>query len=562
MKKAQVIAAVLVCGATIAAQRPEAASPVLIRVDAEARIGPADTAWAYFGYDEPNYTYTRDGQKLIGELAAASAVPVQIRAHHLLVTGDGTAGLKWGSTNVYTEDAQGRPVYDFTIVDRIFDTYVARGARPFVELGFMPEALSVRPQPYARHWRQPDDGDGWAYTARDYRKWAGLIEKLVEHCVARFGRSEAASWYWELWNEPDLEMYWKSTPEDFSRLYDFTAAAVKKALPEARVGGPATTGPAGPHAAEYLRQFLRHCATGRNDATGGTGAPLDFVSFHAKGSPDQTAGATVRMGISRQLRDVDAGLAILAEFPGFRTLPVFLSESDPEGCAACSSREFPKNAYRNGPLYPAYLAAANHAIMAMATRRQARVEGILTWAFLFDGQPYFDGFRTLATNGVDKPVLNYFRMRGLMRGDRVAATSTGAQPLDTLLATGVREAADVNAMASRDARDVSVLAWHYHDDDVPAPDAPVRLEIAGLPSGVGRVLVRHYRIDRDHSNAYTAWQALGSPQHPTAGQFRQLEAAGHLALLESPRWVAVQAGTLSLDFDLPRPGLSLVQAAW
>ena len=150
-----------------------------MRVDAAARQGPLTPAWAYFGYDEPNYTYTPDGSKLIAELAAASPVPVHIRAHHLLVTGDGVAALKWGSTNVYTEDAQGKPVYDFTIIDRIFDTYVGHGAKPFVELGFMPEALSVHPQPYMRHWRQPNDGDGWAYTTRDYRKWAGLIEALA-----------------------------------------------------------------------------------------------------------------------------------------------------------------------------------------------------------------------------------------------------------------------------------------------------------------------------------------------------------------------------------------------
>src|SRR6266542_4159095 len=97
--------------------------PVTIRVNASASLGPLKPIWAYFGYDEPNYTYTQNGRKLITELAALSPVPVYIRAHHLLVTGDGTPALKWGSTNVYTEDASGRPVYDWKIVDRIFDTY-------------------------------------------------------------------------------------------------------------------------------------------------------------------------------------------------------------------------------------------------------------------------------------------------------------------------------------------------------------------------------------------------------------------------------------------------------
>jgi len=555
--------ALLLCGATVGAQPPPFAAPVVIRVDATTRQGALKPAWAYFGYDEPNYTYTPNGSKLIAELAAASPVPVHVRAHHLLVTGDGTAALKWGSTNVYTEDAQGRPVYDFTIIDRIFDTYVGHGAKPFVELGFMPEALSVHPQPYMRHWRQPDDGDGWAYTARDYRKWAGLIEALVQHCMSRYGRAEAASWYWELWNEPDLAGYWKSTPGEFNALYDYTAAAVKKILPEARVGGPATTGPSNKEkSGAFLQQFLEHCARGTNAATGKVGAPLDFVSFHAKGSPDQDEGSFIRMGLMKQLRDVEKGLSILEAFPEFRNLPIVLSESDPEGCAACSSREYPKNAYRNGPLYSAYLAVANNGIMEIAARRKANIEGILTWAFLFEGQPYFDGFRTLATNGIDKPVLNYFRMAGLMRGDRIAMTSTGAVSLDAMLASGVRGPADINGLASRTDREISVMAWNYHDDDLSAPDAPVRLDIVGLPKEATRVLVHHYRIDRDHSNAFTAWQRMGSPQQPTPEQYRELEAAGQLELLESPRWVQAKAGGVALPFALPRQGLSLVQVGW
>jgi xylan 1,4-beta-xylosidase len=130
-----------------------AQEPVAIRVDADARLGPLKPIWAYFGYDEPNYTYMKHGQKLVSELARLSPVPVHIRAHNLLTTGDGTPALKWGSTNAYTEDESGKPIYDWRIVDRIFDTYVKAGAKPFVEIGFMPEALSVKPQPYRHHWQ-------------------------------------------------------------------------------------------------------------------------------------------------------------------------------------------------------------------------------------------------------------------------------------------------------------------------------------------------------------------------------------------------------------------------
>src|SRR5438093_10342984 len=123
---------------------------VSISVDAAKSIGPMHPIWSFFGYDEPNYTYMKDGQKLLSELAALSPVPVYVRTHNLLTTGDGTASLKWGSTNAYTEDASGKARYDWTIVDRIFDTYLERGMKPLVEIGFMPEGLSVKPQPY-RH---------------------------------------------------------------------------------------------------------------------------------------------------------------------------------------------------------------------------------------------------------------------------------------------------------------------------------------------------------------------------------------------------------------------------
>src|ERR1035441_983884 len=159
---------------------------VEIRVDAGVKQGAFRPIYSYFGYDEPNYTYSANGKKLIGELAALSPVRVEIRTHHLLITGDATPALKWGSTNAYTEDAAGKPVYDWTILDRIFDSYIQVNARPFVEIGFMPEALSTNPEPYTRHFPKPDDGKGWSYPPKDYAKWAELVRRWVAHSVERY----------------------------------------------------------------------------------------------------------------------------------------------------------------------------------------------------------------------------------------------------------------------------------------------------------------------------------------------------------------------------------------
>jgi xylan 1,4-beta-xylosidase len=552
----------LICLLTLPQARAQ--EPVTILVHGEARIGALKPIWSYFGSDEPNYTYMKNGQKLVSELARLSPVQVHIRAHNLLTTGDGKPALKWGSTNAYTEDESGKAVYEWTIVDKIFDTYVKAGAKPFVEIGFMPEAMSTKAQPYRHHWQPGTNmGDlylGWAYPPKDYAKWAQLVRQWVQHCVERYGKAEALTWYWELWNEPNIA-YWKGTPDEYNKLYDYTVDAVKSALPGALVGGPATTGPASPRAADFLRQFLEHCARGTNYLTGKTGSPLDFITFHAKGRPEVTEGH-VRMGLTNNLSDVAKGFAIVADFPQFRSLPIILSESDPEGCAACSARVYPQNAYRNGTLYPCYTAVALDSILKLADRYQVNIEGMLTWAFEFEDQPWFDGFRSLATNGIDKPVLNVFRMAGLMRGDRLRVESSSAVSLDAILKDGVRDKPDIDALASRSDREVAVLVWNYHDVDTAAPDAPVRVTVTDLPAAAKRALVTHYRIDHDHSNAYTIWQKMGSPQNPTPEQYSQLEAAGQLELLTSPEWTDVRNRRVELSISLPRQAVSLIQLSW
>jgi len=534
--------------------------PVDIRVDAGARLGPFRPIFAYFGYDEPNYTYTANGRKLIGELAALSPVRVEIRAHHLLVTGDGSGAMKWGSTNAYTEDAAGKPVYDWTIVDRIFDTYMQANARPFVEVGFMPEALSSKPEPYARNWPNKPEGEGWAQPPKDYAKWAELLRQWALHAVARYGKAEVETWSWELWNEPNIS-YWRGTPEEYDKLYDYTADALRRALPTAKVGGPASTNPSSGPAGDFLRQFLEHCARGINAATGKTGAPLDFITFHAKGSPRMVDGH-LRMGVRQNLVSVQKGAEIVNRFPQFKSLPIVLSESDPEGCAACPLAGHPEVGYRNNTVYPSYTAVMLGNLFKLADRYQSNIAGMLTWAFEFEDKQYFEGFRTLATNGIDKPILNVFRMAGLLRGDRVQVSSSGAVGMDAILQAGVQEAPDIDGLATRAEREMAVMVWNYHDDNLPAPPAPVRLALAGLPPAAARVLVEHYRLDDDHSNAYTVWQQMGSPQKPTPEQYAKLEAAGQLQLLRSPEWTTVKDGRVEMAFGLPRHGVSLVKVSW
>jgi xylan 1,4-beta-xylosidase len=527
---------------------------VVLKVDLSAETGKMNPAWAWFGYDEPNYTYMKDGKKLLSEIARLSPVPVYVRTHNLLTTGDGSASLKWGSTNVYTEDKNGNPVYDWTIIDKIFDTYIERGMKPLVELGFMPEALSVKPVPYRHLWPETFS-TGWAYPPKDYDKWAELAYQLTKHCISRYGIKEVESWYWEVWNEPNIN-YWNGSMEEYFKLYDFASWAVKRACPNAKIGGPHTTSPRDKNAAGWLKSFIDHCINGKNFKTGQKGSPLDYIGFHAKGSPKIVDGH-VQMNINLQLQDISKGFEIVSSFPEIRNLPVIIGESDPEGCAACSMARNPSNSYRNGTLYSSYEAAVFARKYALADYFKVNFKGAVTWAFEFEDQRWFDGFRDLATNGVDKPVLNIFRMFGMMSGTRVAV-SGGAYDALKMCETGVKSSIpDINALASKDKNGISIMVWNYHDDDLPANASQVRIYISGLSSE--KVLVNEYRIDKENSNSYEVWKNMGSPQEPTPVQYETLEDAGGLKLFTSPFWTDITNGSISLSLNLPRQGVSLLR---
>ena len=551
MKKALLGLALLALGGGASAQ-DSTTTPFTVTVDLARKVGPYKPIYAWFGYDEANFTTMPDGKKLLRELRDLSPVPVNVRTHFLLASGDGVAALKWSSTNVYSEDASGKPVYDFRILDSIFDEYKDAGVIPMFELGFTPRAMASGSGAYEDHYPESSTGGTVHSPPRDMAKWQEMIRTVTAHMVQRYGRATVAKWYFEVWNEPDIS-YWHGTPEQYFDLYDHAVAGVRAALPEARVGGPATTGPGAAKAARFLDDFLAHVAARKT--------PLDFISFHAKGQP-RIQGGEVVMGVGKELNDVDKGFAIIAKYRQFKKLPIILSEADPEGCAACSMKANPANAYRNGTLYPAYTAAAYKRLFELADRHGVNLVSMLSWSFEFEGKDYFEGFRSLSTNGIDKPVLNFFRMAALMHGNRVAATSSGALTADAIIAGGVRAQADIDALATADARGAAVMLWNYHDAEKAAPGSAAAVTIRGLPKTAARVRLTHYRIDDTHSNAYTVWKAMGSPHAPTPQQLAELKARDGLELLESPRWLPVSGGVVSVSTELPRQSISLLQLDW
>jgi xylan 1,4-beta-xylosidase len=529
----------------------ETQAPVLIEVDGTAAGIRLQPVWAYFGYDEANYTTTPEGVELLETLAAAHTTPVHVRTHFLFNTGDGTPALKWGSTNLYTEDSDENPVYDYTLIDRILDATVEAGTLPLFEIGFMPKALSTRPDPYENSDTYTLDG-GSFYPPRDYAKWAALVSAWAGHVQDRYPGAES-SWHWELWNEPDIG-YWKGTFEEYARLYDYTEAALHAVLPNASLGGPAVAGVS----SSFLREFLEHCATGTNAVTGQTGTRLDLVSFHAKGGVTLQDGH-VQMNLGSQLRLHRTGFDVVARSAFART-PIVISEADPDGCAACPISERPANAYRNSPAYGAYAVAMMKRSLELAALAGVDLRGVLTWAFTFPGSPYFAGYRALATNGIHLPVLNAFKLLGSLSGDRLPLTSSGARRLDEMLHDGVREEPDVDALATVDGDRLQILVWNYHDDLVEAAPTPVTLSVRVPRAFAANALVTHTRVDAAHGDAHTVWVAQGSPAAPSATELAELRQAMQPVVLEQERHPVVD-GAVKLSFDLPRFGISLLTLA-
>jgi len=185
----------------------------------------------------------------------------------------------------------------------------------------------------------------------------------------------------------------------------------------------------------------------------------------------------------------------------FRALPIYITECDPEGCAACGMATNPENAYRNGTMYSSYTASSFARIYDMADRYGVNLEGAMSWSFEFENQRWFDGFRDLATNGIDKPVLNVFRMYGLMQGNRIKPGNANEISLDSLLKNSAHgNKPDIHALASADKNGISVMVWNYYDADIPKDTVVVTVTVKNIP--VEKLFLQHYRIDKDHSNAY------------------------------------------------------------
>lgn len=535
---------------------------VQVHVDAAKWTGKLHHRWNYIGYDECNYTHSPGGMALIEKFGRLEK-PYYMRAHHMLCTGNLHGTYKWGSTNVYLEDEAGNPIYDFTTIDMMVDIWLRSGCKPFFEIGFMPRDLADPRDAGPRGFY--DQGEykriGWAMPPKDYRKWYDLIFALVSHLRDRYGVKELESWYFEMWNEPDI-FYWRGTHEEFCKLFDYTEAAVHAAMPTARFGGPTTTGAMGENAnaTRFLDGFLDHIRNGVNHYSGEKGTRIDFTTFHTKGGLyDANARAKKQIpSVKELLTNVKTQCAVIKKY-GYEHLECVLSEADPDGWAAGGRYDNFNLHFRNTEYYASYVMSGYKNLFDLAEELQMDIRP-LAWAFMFEGERCFEGTRAFSTQGIDKAVFNLFKFLARMGHQKIAlTTSRDLDPLQYADLNGTAEGPEIDGWATMDGEEkLQVLLYCHHDDWDRKETFDIDLRLANLPME-GKVRVKHLRIDDQHSNACAEWERQGRPNYPSEGQYAAIQARSGLEYCEAPREELVHEGRLEMKFELPTHGISLLE---
>lgn len=538
-----------------------------LTVDCSLALGRLERIWASIGYDELNWTYTPRGKALYRVLHSFAETPYTVRLHNALTSGNGLSSPASGSTNIFHLDENGQPFYTWDILDQIYDTITGADFRPLVEFGFLPLDL-VPVEAAAADWlrdvgRETYEADGWwKYPPKDDALWAQLIEAFVRHVVERYGAPQVETWLFEVWNEPNLPNYWKGSLQDYCRLFDVTEAAARRVLPTIRLGGPASSSPGTSVYRDFLRGFLQHCACGTNYVSGQSGTRLDFISFHTKGAHySRRRIYNPRQVVEREspssavmLGDLRSGLQTAAEFPQLRGIPVLVDECDPAVGTIYGVFDNPNFIVTNNEHYPVFAAALFRRILDLPQANNP-IRLATTWAFYFEGKRFFEGNRSLVDNeNIEKPILNLFRALARLGETRLQVHSDRRR--DVLAESAPPD--EVDGMAALCGKQVSALVWHQADAWWARGSACVEVVVENLPF-TGRAQISHYRIDAAHSNAYSAWVQMGSPQDPSNLQLEQLRAKQGLELLAAPETLSVdENGKLKLTFEMPLQSLSLL----
>jgi xylan 1,4-beta-xylosidase len=410
---------------------------------------------------------------------------------------------------VYNEDKQGNPKYNFTYVDQIYDGLLANGVRPVVEISFMPKALASDPNAIHPFWYKQN-----VSPPKDYAKWDDLIRHFAQHLVDRYGIAEVSQWYFEVWNEPNID-FWAGNPKQstYFELYDHTARALKSVSPLLRVGGPSTA------AADWIEPFLAHVAQ--------QNVPIDFVSSHGYGDDtvENLFHTSEQIPMNQRVCRAIKKVRDQIHSSGRPHLPLFWTEWNVPSYGELGARD----SIYVGP-----------ALAYDITQCDGLVEMMSYWTFddVFEEggvpeDPFHNGFGIIAVGGIKKPAFYDYALLHRLGDERIANQAP-------------------NVVLTRRADGTLVVAaWNLVEPDQTGSPRHMRLEFRNVNAGA-KVLIS--RVDEKHSNSLAAYKAMGSPKYPTQAQIEQLNRESTLAL---PEATTLKNGVLELN--LPVNGLALVE---
>ena len=411
---------------------------------------------------------------------------------------------------VYGEDKQGHPIYNFSYVDQIYDGLLANHVKPFVELSFMPYQLAAR-QDLQAFWYHPN-----VAPPKDYAKWDDLITQFVNHLLDRYGVDEVASWYFEVWNEPNLD-FWTGDPkqQSYFELYDHTARDIKAVSPRLRVGGPATA------QAAWVDAMIHHAAQ--------THAPLDFVSSHVYGNDKASDVFHTSENIPRDQMVCRAVKKVHDEIKASTSpnLPLIWSEFN----AAYDNEVEVTDSIYMAPWMAGTISQCDGLTQMMS---------YWTFSDVFEEQgvvkePFYGGFGLIAAGGIPKPSYYAFQILHDLGDQRVQSDNE-------------------NVLVTKTTGGSLVIAlWNIANPGSTGAPRTIKLNIKGVRPNAG---VRISRVDAQHGNTLGLYQKMGRPRYPTQNQIRELRQQSQLP---PPDSLELKNGSLTLE--LPVNGLAVLQVS-
>ncbi len=517
------------------------AKNVDIVVDAANVIENYEKFWGGFGHDcfysgvtDPKYRAFFD---LIKQINWTRKAFTYYRSHNIFSDLDAPSGEECGG-NVYREEKNGNPVYDWSRINEVFDTILEVNMDPMVEFGFMPIDLTSDPDRIG-NWRKAN-----VAPPRDYAKWRTLVSETVRHLKDRYGEQEISKWYFEVWNEPDLWYhFWVPNPKDssktdvaeYNKLYDFTVAGAASVFPEIKIGGPAIAG--WPY---VLNGFLKHTQSGENYVTGQRGSKINFYSFHKYGDIEDKILKYTKIYVEN---------ALFINKEKFSSVPFFIDETGPSGTRW-------KNPWKNSPYISAWLCKLVDGMFELGIEkgRAYRPKGVVYWSDI--GEDFKAGSSALATVLNDNteyilkgPVFNAYEMLSYLGEKRVALE--GAQFGDY-----------VRGFATKTENEsVEIVLYHidkqYLNSDEVKDSVLVDLKVKNLPHQ--KYFLNLFKIDDNHSNGYGLWKRMGRPLKPTKGQFEILSQNDDLTLAEPAEQVGIDQYTFERTVALEANSSALLK---